>query len=58
MLRDLFMADRAQSFDFALELNQEIAPLLGRLRKIARYSFEAHETIVRSNVAPQVAGEQ
>jgi hypothetical protein len=50
-LRDLHVQDRAQSFDFGVEMNQEIAPLLDKLRKIARYSFEAHESLVRTNVA-------
>ena len=56
-LRDLYVLDRAQSFDFAVELNQEIAPLLAKLRKVARYSFEAHESIVRTNVSQQVSGQ-
>lgn len=56
-LRDLYVQDRAQSFDFALEVSEEIAPLLATLRKIARYSFEAHESIVRGTASPQVTGE-
>ena len=56
-LRDLYVQDRAQSFDFAIEVHQEIAPLLVKLRKIARYSFEAHESIVRTNVSQQVSGQ-
>ena len=55
-LRDLYAQDRAQSFDFALEVSQEIAPLLAKLRRIARYSFEAHESVVRSTVTQQVLG--
>ena len=56
-LRDLYVQDRAQSFEFAVELSQEIAPLLVKLRKIARYSFEAHESVVRTNVTQQVSGQ-
>jgi len=56
-LRDLYVQDRAQSFDFAVELYQEIAPLLARLRKVARYSFEAHESIVRTTASQQISGQ-
>ena len=56
-LRDLNVQDRAQSFDFAVEVSQEIAPLLAKLRKIARYSFESHESIVRGNVSQQVSSQ-
>jgi hypothetical protein len=55
--RDLYVQDRAQSFDFAIELLQEIPPVLAKLRKIARYSFEAHESVVRSTVTQQVVGD-
>jgi hypothetical protein len=55
-LRDLYAQDRAQSFDFALEVSQEIVPLLVKLRRIARYSFEAHESVVRTTVSQQVLG--
>jgi len=51
--RDLYVQDRAQSFDFAVELSQEIAPALDRLRKIARFSFETHESVVRGTASMQ-----
>jgi hypothetical protein len=56
-LRDLYVQDRAQSFDFAIEVSQEIAALLIKLRKIARYSFEAHESIVRTTASQQISAQ-
>jgi hypothetical protein len=55
-IRDFYAQDRAQSFDFAVELTDEIPALLEKLRHVAKYSFEAHEAIVRETVAPQVTG--
>lgn len=55
-LRDFYVQDRAQSFDFAVELKDEIPGLLAKLRRLAKYSFEAHESVMRDNVAPQVTG--
>jgi hypothetical protein len=55
-IRDFYAQDRKQSFDFAVELTDEIAPLLGKLQLVAKYSFEAHEAVVRETVAPQVTG--
>jgi hypothetical protein len=51
--RDLQARDRAQSFNFATELHEEIAPLLSKLGSIAKYSFEAHEVVVREALNPQ-----
>jgi hypothetical protein len=56
-VRDFYAQDRAQSFDFAVELTKEIPPLLEKLRQVAKYSFEAHEAVLRDTVAPQVTGE-
>jgi hypothetical protein len=56
-IRDFYAQDRKQSFDFAVELTEEIAPLLEKLQQVAKYSFEAHEAVVRDTVAPQVTGE-
>jgi len=56
-VRNFYVQDRAQSFDFAVELKDEIAPLLEKLRHLAKYSFEAHETVMRNSVAPQVVSE-
>jgi hypothetical protein len=55
-VRDFYVQDRAQSFDFAVELKDEIAPLLEKLQHLAKYSFEAHETVMRNSVTPQVTG--
>lgn len=55
-VRDFYAQDRAQSFDFAVELTAEIPALLEKLQQVAKYSFEAHEAIVRDTVAPQVTG--
>jgi len=55
-VRDFYVQDRAQSFDFAVELKDEIAPLLEKLQHLAKYSFEAHETVMRNSVVPQVTG--
>jgi hypothetical protein len=56
-VRDFYAQDRKQSFDFAVELTDEIPPLLEKLQRVAKYSFEAHEAVVRDTVAPQVTGE-
>jgi hypothetical protein len=56
-IRDFYAQDRKQSFDFAVELLAEIPSLLAKLQRVAKYSFEAHETFVRETVAPQVSGE-
>jgi hypothetical protein len=56
-IRDFYAQDRKQSFEFAIELTDEIAPLLDKLRHVAKYSFEAHEAVVRDTVTPQVTGE-
>lgn len=56
-LRDLFVQDRAQSFGFAVELLEEFAPILECLRRIARFSFETHESLVRTTVSTQVVSE-
>ncbi len=39
--------DRQGSFSYAMEVAEEIEPLLVRLRTIARTSFEEHEQLVR-----------
>jgi hypothetical protein len=56
-LRDVYTQDRKQAFDFAVELTAEIGPLLEKIERIAKHSFKALETVVRTNVAPQVTGE-
>lgn len=56
-VRDFYAQDRAQSFDFAVSLLEEIPALLAKLQRVAKYSFDAHEAIVRETVAPQVSGE-
>jgi len=56
-IRDFYAQDRRQSFDFAVELTDEIAPVLEKLQQVAKYSFEAHEAVVRDTVTPQVTGE-
>ena len=56
-IREFYAQDRKQSFDFAVELTDEIAPILAKLQRVAKYSFEAHEAVVRDTVAPQVTGE-
>ena len=56
-IRDFYAQDRKQSFDFAVELTDEIAPLLEKLQRVAKYSFEAHEAVVRDAVAPQLTGD-
>jgi hypothetical protein len=57
-LRDRYVQDRKQSFDFAVQLTDEIAPLLEKLQRITKYAFDAHESIMRENVARQVTGPQ
>jgi hypothetical protein len=52
-LRDLHAQDRARSFNFAGELGQEIPPLLEKLGSIAKYSFDAHEIVVRDALNAQ-----
>jgi hypothetical protein len=44
---DSNVADRAGSFDYAVELGVEIPALLKALNRTAHYSFEAHERVVR-----------
>jgi len=56
-LREFYALDRRQSFDFAVELMDEIGPLLEKIQRVAKYSFETHESLMRSNVAQQVTGE-
>jgi len=48
---------RASAFGFVLSLCDDIGPLIGRLGKIARYSFDAHEAMGRKEylAAPVVA---
>ncbi|MGD0189740.1 MAG: hypothetical protein ABSD74_03245 [Rhizomicrobium sp.] len=52
--RDLHVQDRAGSFNFATELQKEIPPLLDKLGAIAKYSFEAHEIVVREAMNPRL----
>jgi hypothetical protein len=40
---------RASAFDFALLLCDDIGPLIDRLGKIAKYSFDAHEAMGRKD---------
>ena len=48
---------RASAFDFALLLCDDIGPLIDRLGRIARYSFEAHEALGRKEyLAAPAAG--
>jgi hypothetical protein len=42
--------DRVFAFDYAVELANEIPPLLKSLNRTAHYSFEAHERLVRRTV--------
>jgi len=55
-IRDFHAQDRKQSFDFAVETMDEIAPLLKKMEPIAKHSFQVQESVMRTNVAPQ-AGE-
>ena len=41
--------ERPRAFSFALSLCDDIAPLIERLGKIAKYSFEAHEAMGRKD---------
>jgi hypothetical protein len=43
------LAVRAASFDFAVLLCEDIGPLIERLGKTAKYSFEAHEALGRKD---------
>jgi len=51
------LASRAAAFGFALSLCDDIGPLIDRLGKIAKYSFDAHEAMGRKEylTAPMVA---
>ena len=53
--RDSYIQDRQGSFDFMLELRVEISPLLSRLGRMAKYSFDAHEATVQSELNAQLA---
>jgi hypothetical protein len=56
--RDLYILDRKGSFDFAVELSAEIEPSLEELRRISKYSFEAHESVVRTDLNFTRAGSE
>lgn len=43
----MYIGDRITSFDYAVELSGDISGVHERLRRVARYSFEEHERIVR-----------
>jgi hypothetical protein len=51
-VRDSHSEDRARSFDFTVGLTTEIGPLLEKLQRIAKYSFDEHEAVMRQSVAP------
>lgn len=42
--------DRANSFDYAVQLGADISGVRQRLRRMARYSFEEHERVVRAEL--------
>ncbi len=50
-LRESYSQDRARSFDFTVELKDEIGPLLEKLQRVAKYSFEVHEAVMRKSAA-------
>jgi len=43
------IATRAAAFDFAVVLCEDVGPLIERLGKVAKYSFEAHEAMGRKD---------
>jgi hypothetical protein len=51
-VRDAHLQDRQRTFDFTIELVSEIRPLLEKLQRIAKYSFDEHEAVMRQSVAP------
>ena len=52
--RDAYIQDRQGSFDFLLELCDEISPILSRLGRLARHSFDAHEDAIKLELNAQL----
>ena len=57
-IQDSYIQDRQGSFDFMLGLRDEISPLLLRLGRMAKYSFDAHEATVQSELSAQLVRPQ
>ena len=46
-----FVNDRTFAFDYAVELASEIKPILAKLGRVAKQSFDTHEAFIRRSAA-------